>query len=217
MSSFVALHLEGPLMALAGSAIDGEPDRLPVPSRGWLGGLIGAALGWRRGDARLNRLRTTLDYGIAVLREGTPLTDYQTTDLGQPHMRLGFRADGSAYARKGAQATKTGTQEARRPFVADAALVAVLATPMLTADEVAAAIARPVFPPYLGRRSCIPSAPVTARTVPAPSLLDALRSVEGACRWWVPAVLLAPPPGVFAVAVTERSGGAALWASHACI
>ena len=216
MPTFARLNLEGPLMAVAGSRIDGEPDRLPVPSAGWLAGLIGAAMGWRRGDDRLRRLRETLLYGIAVRREGTPMEDYQTAMIGQPHMRVGFRADGSAYERKGGPQTKVGAQEARRPLVADAAFVAVLTSPEFDADTIAEAVSRPVFPPYLGRRACVPTAPLDAGTVEAPSLVEAMRSVEDAERWWLPATILAPPPGVFAVPVTERRGGASLWASHPC-
>ena len=46
----LGLRLCGPLMSLAGPRVDAFPQSLPIPSASMLAGLLGAALGYRRGD-----------------------------------------------------------------------------------------------------------------------------------------------------------------------
>jgi CRISPR system Cascade subunit CasD len=77
----LVMRWRGPLMSLAGARIDGYAQQMPIPSLTMVAGLLGAALGYRRGDERLPILADSLRYGVVVHRPGTPLVDFQTADL----------------------------------------------------------------------------------------------------------------------------------------
>jgi CRISPR-associated Cas5-like protein len=77
----LVMRWRGPLMSLAGARIDGYAQQMPIPSLTMVAGLLGAALGYRRGDERLPALADSLRYGVVVHRPGTPLVDFQTADL----------------------------------------------------------------------------------------------------------------------------------------
>jgi CRISPR system Cascade subunit CasD len=152
----VLLRLEGPLQSWGTQGRFGIRDTDREPSKSAVLGLCAAALGMERDDAEGLRILRGLAMSVRVDREGTLLEDYHTvgggTFRGRPH---------SAYGAKG-QVIVT-----RRFYLADASFLVALGDPEGTmhayVNRIAKALQSPVWPLFLGRRSCVPSVPVFVR------------------------------------------------------
>ena len=110
------------------------------PTKSGVLGLVAAALGLRRDDeeglARLVRLR----FGVRVDREGDLLVDFHTA----------HRVDGK----------KETSWVTYRHYLCDAVFLAGLESDdRAWLGEIEAALRHPVYPPFLGRRSCPPTQP----------------------------------------------------------
>lgn len=185
---FFSLRWCGPVMSLVGPRIDGYAQPVPVPYRSMVAGLLGAALGLTRDRAaELQALQDHLRHAVVVHRPGTLVTDYQTANLGQPHLTgpmwwrdgaggLGVVQRGGAFAGE--------TDEQWRPLLMDADMtlvVELLPGAPHGAAALLAALERPAFPLYLGRASCPPSRPMAGQVIAAASLAEAAARVgEGA-------------------------------------
>lgn len=159
----LVMRLRGPLLSLAGPRIDGHPASLPIPAVSMVAGLLGAALGYRRQDARLTQLAEGLRYGVIVHQPGVPGLDFQTGDLaaiGNQTTVVDEQGRIRLMAREGSAAAK-GTQIQKRPFLADAdmSLVVELPAPWST-SQMLKALRAPVFPLYLGRMGYLPSSEI---------------------------------------------------------
>jgi len=120
------------------------------PSKSGVIGLLACALGLRRNNTEgLNELNT-LNFGIRVEQEGQLLLDYQTVKSYKSIRNFLDDADpDDAY-------------QTYRYYLADAVFLAAVSS----ADEalmqrLEAALHRPAFPLYLGRRSCPPTLPIS--------------------------------------------------------
>lgn len=110
------------------------------PTKSGVLGLVAAALGLRRDDeeglARLARLR----FGVRVDREGDLLVDF--------HMARHPTVKANAWV-------------TYRHYLCDAVFLAGLESDdRAWLGEIEAALRRPVYPPFLGRRSCPPTLPL---------------------------------------------------------
>ena len=174
------LRLEAPLMAFGGPMVDARGPTLPFPGLAMLTGLLGNALGWHHGDAvLLNDLQARLRFATVQVRPGRLVADYQTVDLGQPHLggTHGWTTRGRLEARGGG--SSSGTHIRQRQHLADALLlVALRLEPEDTAptpERLAQALERPARPLFLGRKPCLPSSPILLRgACPVASLGEAL-------------------------------------------
>lgn len=171
------LRLEGPLLAFGGEAVDARGVIADFPAASMLTGLLANALGWRRGErARLQRLQDRLVFAARIDREGERLTDFQTVALEQADQ--GWTTRGRPEGRAGGARTYEAPHIRRRDFDADKSVTVALRlddedeAPDL--DAVAAALAEPARPLFLGRKSCPPTEPLLLASVDAPSLFDAL-------------------------------------------
>ena len=113
------------------------------PTKSGVVGLLAAALGLRRDDeeslGRLNRLR----FGVRVDQEGRLLADYQTVK------------------KVGKSKSENKSYVTWRYYLADAIfLVGLESDNMAFLKELWTALQHPVFPLFLGRRSCPPTLPV---------------------------------------------------------
>jgi CRISPR system Cascade subunit CasD len=175
------LRLEGPLMAFGDIQIDQHGRTRRLPGLSLITGLLANALGWRHADAgRLDRLQDRLQIAALLVDEGQDLHDYQTVDLGQRHLvDTGWTTRGRREDRAGAASTARGTHIRFRHHRADAAvLVAVRLDPPGEApslDDLAAALDTPARPLFIGRKPCLPSAPLLLGRAEAGRLVDALR------------------------------------------
>jgi CRISPR system Cascade subunit CasD len=145
----VALRLHGPLQAWGGATIGDNRPTLPFPTRSGVLGLIACSLGIpRRDHAHLLALARGARVHVRVDAPGRLLVDDQTI---QDNPK--------------ASPTRQ-TIQSKRTYLCDASFVAVVVPgPVVSAAAISAALQRPVFAPFLGRRSCSPSTPVLLREV----------------------------------------------------
>lgn len=176
----LVLRLDAPLMSFGSVRVDHHNKTDELPYRSMLCGLIANALGMDRADDdHHERLQRRIRYATRRDRAGELLVDYQTVDLGAPAMSsdCAWTTRGQLEPRKGGDAAD-GTHIRLRHYLADAIVTVVLALEPAaeapTLDELEAALRRPARPLFLGRRCCIPSAPVVIGRVEASSLRDAI-------------------------------------------
>jgi CRISPR system Cascade subunit CasD len=173
------LRLEAPLMAFGGPMIDHNGVTRRFPGLAQVTGLFANALGWHHRDAdRLERLQERLRFASVVVHEGREIIDYQTVDLGQPHLvDTGWTTRCRREDRGKGEATRS-THIRLRHFRADSAvLVAVQLAPAEeapTLDQLAAALDEPARPLFIGRKGCLPTTRLVAGWVEAADLRSAL-------------------------------------------
>lgn len=146
-------HLASPLQSWGERSHFNERDTARFPTRSGVLGLVASALGHSREDD-IDYLRP-LSLTVRVDRPGTITRDYHTVGGGRP------RQTTVATAKGGPRAGATTTLVSHRYYLADAAFTIALTTPAEHAELVgacAAALREPSRPPYLGRRSCPPTA-----------------------------------------------------------
>lgn len=146
------LRLAGPLQSWGLQSRFSHRDTAREPTKSGVVGLLGAALGMDREDDGLVARLAAWPLGVRVDREGQPLRDFQTVGGGQ--------VAGRPYGVATARGTRAGTVLSERDYLADADFLVGLQAP----DEdllarVVAALQDPVWPLYLGRRSCPPGVP----------------------------------------------------------
>ena len=178
MPRHLILRLEGPLMAFGGEMIDNHGVVARFPAASMVTGLIANALGWRREEtARLDRLQDRLVFAARRDRDGQPMRDFQTAALAKDDR--GWTTRGRPEGRAGGEETYRSPHLRYRDYDADACVAVALrldpATETPTLDDVAAALERPARPLFLGRKPCLPSAPILAGEIEATDSLAALR------------------------------------------
>lgn len=215
------LRLEGPLQSWGLRARWEERDSASEPTKSGVIGLLGCALGLRRDDDRLRQLSEALRMGVRVDRAGSLLVDYHTTGGGylkaseevkgtrfadEPYVGGVLSTDApnkrGRYQVKITQTSKTPeTDVSKRAYLMDAAfLVALQGGDAALIAELAVAVQAPVWPYYLGRKACVPSAPVFAGTGDYADLQAAL----------VDQPLPTPPPESFRLLLEADVGSGTL-------
>ena len=182
------LNLESPLMSFGGETIDNYGVIRSFPAASMLTGLFANALGWRRIEReRHERLQERLVFAARIDREphgGVRLTDYQTVLLYQDEE--GWTTRGHPEGRKKSPTYKPIPPDNRpaltwqrwRDYFADMRVtVALRLEPedeSPTLDELADALQEPARPLFIGRKPCLPSAPLFGGFVEAENTLGAL-------------------------------------------
>lgn len=175
------IRLEAPLMAFGREAIDQNGPTRDHPDISLLTGLFANALGWRREEAeRHQRLQDRLCFAVRLDREGRELRDFQTVKLAKNDASWTTR--GNPEGRAGGAGTYESPHIRFRFYRADAALTVAIAlapadeTP--TVQDIAEALAEPARPLFIGRKPCLPAAPLCRGVVEAGSLIAALRCAQ---------------------------------------
>lgn len=147
--STLLLRLAAPLQSWGTESKFDTRQTRREPSRSGVIGLLACALGIRREDtAALVELRK-LSFGVRVEQEGQLLMDYQTVKSYK--QKMDFLAD----------ADPEDAYQTYRYYLADAVfLAAVSSEDEALIQRLLAALRRPAFPLYLGRRSCPPTLPM---------------------------------------------------------
>lgn len=150
----ICFRLAVPLVSWSEAGAVIRPTDL-IPSWSAITGMIGAALGWGRDDARLDRLAA--DYAMAVQVEqfGERLQDFHTIQSPEAaqaqRIRVRTRADEL-------EVPTIHTTITRREYVSGARYVILVlpcrSDPGVSAQAIADALRRPAFALYAGRRSC---------------------------------------------------------------
>lgn len=177
--AFLVFQLQAPLAAWGDTAVGEYRGSHNWPGESALVGLLGAALGVRREDEAAHAaLSRGYGFAVGVLSQGALLRDYHTAQVPgraalekRPHPT---RRDELAVPKE-----KLNTILSTRDYRQNVDyLIAV--QPFADAPHdlpaVAAALARPRFVLYLGRKSCPPAAPLDPKIVEAESALAAFES-----------------------------------------
>ena len=137
------------------------------------------SLGWTHHDAgKLQALQDRLRYAVRTDRAGDALVDYQTVDMGTPWMLpalAGWTTRGEVAERSGANSQST--HQRYRHYRADSIHTVALTLVGETQPDVEvleASLRRPSRPLFIGRKCCLPAAPICLGIVEAPSLIEAL-------------------------------------------
>lgn len=143
MANTLFLRLEGPLQAWGERARWDIRDTASEPTKSGVVGLLACALGLNA-DADLRALSQQVKVGVRCDRPGTPLVDYHTI--------IGGVMSGEGKIRR-------GTIVSRRAYLCDASFLVIIQAEPETISRLADAVRKPVWPIYLGRKSCPPSCP----------------------------------------------------------
>ena len=146
------LRLEGPLQAWGDTSKFVIRRTMDAPTKSGVLGLLCCAMGLSRQAARerLPELNNGLAMGVRIDRHGTRWWDYHTVGAG-----IGMTTAGG-----GLKTGAKGTLITRREYLADASFLVALQGDAKLIQDIAAAIASPKWPVFLGRKSCPPSVPV---------------------------------------------------------
>ena len=171
------LNLESPLMAFGGETIDSYGVIRSFPATSMLTGLLANALGWRRVEAeRHQRLQDRLVFAARIDREphgGMRLTDFQSAAINNTEQSWTTR--GYPEGRGGG---KYQNHLRYRDYFADMRVTVALRLEPEddepTLDELAEALQEPARPLFIGRKLCLPSAPLFADFSDSDTALAAL-------------------------------------------
>lgn len=173
------LRLEGPLQSWGERSRWTVRDTRTEPTKSGVIGIIAAASGWGlddEGDANSAALARELGMGVRVERPGQVIRDYHTV--------VGGVLSAQGKVKITATTREPETVVSERYYLSDACFLVALAGPAEKLEQARDALRDPTWPPFLGRRSCPPSAPTTPAHPEQdsierfPSLEDALKGFE---------------------------------------
>lgn len=187
------LRLEGPLQSWGVRSRWSRRDTGPEPSKSAIIGLLGCAAGilrpdWRSGanpDRTLEEWDMVLTFGVRIDRPGTIETDYHTVQgrFWQADGKVKTKSSKSGARPDRALWEPPHTEVTWRDYLHDASfLVALAIKPERKAENLnllkrlEGHLKNPVWPIYLGRKSCVPSRPILDR------LTDEYPDIETAFR-----------------------------------
>lgn len=181
------LRLAAPLVAFGDVAIDHVGPTRDFPSASALTGLLANALGFDRAETEAHQaLQDRLIFGALVVWQGRLLTDNQNAKL-EANDR-GWTTWGRPDERAGA--TYDSPHRRRRDYLADHDCRVVLRLadgpkPAPDLNAIAAALDRPSRPLFIGRKPCLPSAPLLKGRVEAATVRAALVALglQGRALW----------------------------------
>lgn len=165
------LRLDGPMQSWGTGSRFQLRRTAMIPSKSGVLGLLLCARGIRREDSRdyLDELVSTI-MGVRLDRPGTVGRDYHTAGA-----KIGIRTpEGKIKKTAGTEVYETLLSQ--RQYLYDASFLIALQGDSRLLGLYAAALREPVWPPYLGRKSCIPSRPVFSGTGQFDTLIEALES-----------------------------------------
>ena len=163
------LRLEGPFQSWGDTSKFVIRRTSEAPTKSGVLGLVCCAMGLPRAKARERLVElNTLRMGVRIDRPGTRWWDWHTVGAG-----IGvFTAEGKI--KKTASTGEIETLVTRREYLADASFLVALQGDSKQGDsklirDIAAALASPKWPVFLGRKCCPPSVPILVRPRPGES------------------------------------------------
>jgi CRISPR system Cascade subunit CasD len=170
MANTLFLRLEGPMQSWGERARWSVRDTAPEPTKSGIVGLLACALGWNQDDD-LRNLSLRIRVGVRCDKPGTRLVDFHTVGGGSKEPML-LTAEGKP---KYIPNSKTPhTEPTYRAYLSDASFFVAIQADQQIIAQLENALQNPVWPFYLGRKSCPPAAPVFAGTGIYPNLREAL-------------------------------------------
>ncbi|NEC68299.1 type I-E CRISPR-associated protein Cas5/CasD [Streptomyces sp. SID9727] len=161
--SVLTLRLAGPLQSWGSSARFARRTTESAPTKSGVIGLLAAAAGMERGDDAALAALSSLRFGVRIDQPGSRVRDFQTA-----HHAV----------------TGTSMPLSERFYLADAVFVAAVAGETGLLTHLHASLRAPVYPPFLGRRSCPPAQPVELGVRDGDSLHQALADEPWQAAAW---------------------------------
>jgi len=168
--NYLVFQFQAPLSSWGEPAVGEFRGTAEHPSQSAVVGLMGAALGVKRDDdAAHAALRDGYGQAIGLLSGGSLLRDYHTA---QVPSRAALKGRPQATRRHELSVPKSelGTILSTRDYRQNAACLVALQPrdgARYTPSELADALRVPKFPLYLGRKACVPAAPLWPRIIDA--------------------------------------------------
>ncbi len=161
--TFLILRLDGALQSWGDHSKWDVRDSGDFPSKSGVVGLLSCAMGLERGNPEIAVLSSALHMAVRADRPGIRMLDFHTVQ-GHPL----YNAEGKPRS--------SNTVLSPRWYLQDASFLVVLDLPDSWRDRVVNALKQPVWPIYLGRKSCVPSRPVFEEVSEEyTDLMDAIR------------------------------------------
>ncbi|SEC75086.1 CRISPR system Cascade subunit CasD [Streptomyces sp. 2131.1] len=161
--SVLTMRLAGPLQSWGASARFTRRTTESAPTKSGVIGLLAAAAGIERGDDEALAALTGLRFGVRIDQSGSRVRDFQTAHHG---------------------VTGSSMPLSERFYLADAVFVAAVAGESGLLTRLHASLLAPVYPPFLGRRSCPPAQPVELGVRDGDSLQQALADEPWQAAAW---------------------------------
>lgn len=176
MRNYIVFRLYGPLVSWGDIAVGEYRPSFTHPSKSAIVGLIAAALGIRRDEEdRQQRLAESCYFAVRVDSMGTLLRDYHTTQVPSERKGVPHSTRKSELAMEELN-TILSSRDYRCDAVYTVAIYVTDAAPH-TVQDLAAALKKPVFTLYLGRKSCPLALPLQPQVVSTATLREALENV----------------------------------------
>ena len=182
MIRWLHLRLRAPLGSFGGETVDAHGIIRDFPAQSMMTGLLANALGWSRSMAGEHQaLQDRIVFG-ALWEDETPLgrlTDYQTASLNKDDQAWTTR--GAPARRAGGRGTYGSPHQRWRDYHCDLRLAVVLRLDpddvAPTLNQAASALVHPARTLFIGRKPCLPSAPLFAGWIDAPDAPAALAAI----------------------------------------
>lgn len=178
MTEYLVFRLYAPLASWGEAAVGGSRPTATYPGRGAILGLLGAALGIKRDDdAGQLALSDSVRIAVKQRSPGTLLRDYHTAQVPSDRKGVTYRTRRDELR---APQKVINTVLSSRDYRCDGLwTVAVWATEdaEISLEAIQAALLRPQYLLYLGRKSCPLAAPLAPQLVQVERLRDALDTV----------------------------------------
>jgi CRISPR system Cascade subunit CasD len=192
MTTYLTFTLAAPLASFGGVAVGERRATADHPMKSAILGLVAGALGIERGDDEAH-IALAEDWKYAARIENLPsrsphhstsrrlMTDYHTAQTSKRSAKTR-----PATRREELQGEDIGTILTYREYRTDCsytiALWPAVTTPRHHAEAIAAALRRPVFVPYAGRKACPLMLPMAPRIFDAATLEDAFKAHDAASK-----------------------------------
>lgn len=179
MRPYLILRLAGPMQAWGQPTFEGTRPTATFPTRSGLLGLLGACLGIRRDQKDdLQQLSDSVRFAVRCDRRQIAGEDVAVRKLTDYHTVQGARVDYRGLK-------SHDTIQTWREYLCDAQFTVAawtaetVASSPHTVASLADAVRKPVYTPYLGRRSCPLGHPLYLGTCEAQNPLEALAQFDG--------------------------------------
>ncbi len=174
---FLVFRLYGPMMSWGETAVGGERRSARHPSRSAITGLVAAALGIKREDEdKQKKLGDSVGFGLKLLSAGDILKDYHTTQVPKAVSKVKYCTRRDELK---ANPAAIGTILSSREYRTDSLCIVALwsqSEAAFSLSQIKAALQKPVFHLYLGRKSCPISCPLQPQLIKDTTLRSALDS-----------------------------------------
>ncbi len=176
MREHLVFLLSGPMASFGGYAGHERRGSGVVPMRSAVLGLLGAALGINRADAEGQAALRAYSVAVQPFQESAPFRDYHTVQTVPTAGAKRPPTRKHALARVGREINTVITI---RDYRCDVLIgVALWGNGQWTLGDLSLRLRRPVFPLYLGRKSCPLASPLNPDVVMAAGPVEALARIE---------------------------------------